>query len=159
MWSLRVSNPRPFGCKPNALTSWAKRPWCGEEDSNLHALRHMNLNHACLPVPASPHVFSECRRWELNPHAQKDTRFWTVPVCQFQHFGLIIKEPGNYIKISLINEVRKTLFAFLLLLRLKEKLLDPETLPLFPKWRLLFSPQQSLLLFSLQHRLKIDLSS
>ena len=25
-WSLRDSNPRPFGCEPNALTSCAKRP-------------------------------------------------------------------------------------------------------------------------------------
>ena len=25
---------------------------CAGEDLNLHALRHMALNHACLPVPA-----------------------------------------------------------------------------------------------------------
>jgi len=25
---------------------------CAGEDLNLHVLRHMALNHACLPVPA-----------------------------------------------------------------------------------------------------------
>ena len=26
-WTLRDSNPRPFGYEPNALTNWAKRPY------------------------------------------------------------------------------------------------------------------------------------
>jgi hypothetical protein len=26
--------------------------WCAEGDLNPHALRHMALNHACLPIPA-----------------------------------------------------------------------------------------------------------
>ena len=28
--------------------------WCGEGELNPHALRHMPLKHACLPVPPSP---------------------------------------------------------------------------------------------------------
>ena len=27
--------------------------WCPEEDSNLHTRRHMDLNHARLPIPPS----------------------------------------------------------------------------------------------------------
>lgn len=29
--------------------------WCPEEDSNLHALRHTDLNRARLPIPPSGH--------------------------------------------------------------------------------------------------------
>ncbi len=29
---------------------------CGEQDLNLHVSQHMDLNHACLPVPTSPQV-------------------------------------------------------------------------------------------------------
>ena len=29
--------------------------WWGRGDSNPHALRHMILSHACLPIPALPH--------------------------------------------------------------------------------------------------------
>ena len=29
--------------------------WCPEEDSNLHTLRHTDLNRARLPIPPSGH--------------------------------------------------------------------------------------------------------
>src|SRR5690606_39597759 len=29
--------------------------WCPGEDSNLHTLRHMDLNHARLPIPPPGH--------------------------------------------------------------------------------------------------------
>ena len=33
--------------------------WCPEEDSNLHALRHTDLNRARLPIPPSGHGLVE----------------------------------------------------------------------------------------------------
>src|SRR5690606_8275222 len=30
--------------------------WCPEEDSNLHTRRHMDLNHARLPIPPPGHI-------------------------------------------------------------------------------------------------------
>ena len=59
---IRRSSPRPvFVCfAPGGIT---KRGQCvdrgvewGRGDSNPHALRHMILSHACLPVPALPRV-------------------------------------------------------------------------------------------------------
>ena len=32
--------------------------WCGRQDLNLHASRHMSLNHTCLPIPPRPHMNS-----------------------------------------------------------------------------------------------------
>ena len=34
--------------------------WCPEEDSNLHTLRHTDLNRARLPIPPSGHM--DCLR-------------------------------------------------------------------------------------------------
>ena len=34
--------------------------WCPEEDSNLHTLRHTDLNRARLPIPPSGHI--DCLR-------------------------------------------------------------------------------------------------
>lgn len=33
-----------------------KFAWWGRRDSNPHALRHMILSHACLPVPTLPRL-------------------------------------------------------------------------------------------------------
>ncbi len=30
--------------------------WCGRRDSNSHAVKHWNLNPACLPIPPLPRV-------------------------------------------------------------------------------------------------------
>ena len=46
--------------------------WCGRRDLNPHALRHENLNLACLPIPPRPpdcrpsraRAFESCRRAE-----------------------------------------------------------------------------------------------
>ena len=35
------------------MRSYANKSWCPEEDSNLHALRHTDLNRARLPIPPS----------------------------------------------------------------------------------------------------------
>ena len=39
--------------------------WCGRQDLNLHALRHMSLNHTCLPIPPRPHllVYFTTAKW------------------------------------------------------------------------------------------------
>ena len=39
--------------------------WCGRQDLNLHALRHMSLNHTCLPIPPRPHIFNYLYRITL----------------------------------------------------------------------------------------------
>jgi hypothetical protein len=56
------SSHLPFVEFDPALDSWSKvmlaprvpRGWCGRRDLNPHALRHENLNLACLPIPPRP---------------------------------------------------------------------------------------------------------
>ncbi len=36
--------------------------WCPEEDSNLHTLRHTDLNRARLPIPPPGHLLQYCVR-------------------------------------------------------------------------------------------------
>ena len=35
--------------------------WCGRRDLNSHAVKHWNLNPACLPIPPLPQNFSRTR--------------------------------------------------------------------------------------------------
>lgn len=37
--------------------------WCGYGDSNPNAVKHENLNLACLPIPSYPHIklFKICK--------------------------------------------------------------------------------------------------
>ena len=39
--------------------------WCGERDSNSHALRRWNLNPVRLPIPPSPHTPRQAKRRAL----------------------------------------------------------------------------------------------
>jgi hypothetical protein len=41
---------------PTMLASILAIGWCPGEDSNLHTLRHMDLNHARLPIPPPGHA-------------------------------------------------------------------------------------------------------
>ena len=43
-----IKKERPFGL--------SFLIWCGRQDLNLHASRHMSLNHTCLPIPPRPHI-------------------------------------------------------------------------------------------------------
>src|SRR5690554_6753226 len=40
--------------------------WCPGEDSNLHTLRHMDLNHARLPIPPPGHALRVCYRFRVT---------------------------------------------------------------------------------------------
>ena len=40
---------------------WRNLRWCSGGDSNPHTSRHMNLNHACLPIPPPEHRVREGR--------------------------------------------------------------------------------------------------
>ena len=42
-------------CKRREATCVMLFGWCPGEDSNLHTLRHMDLNHARLPIPPPGH--------------------------------------------------------------------------------------------------------
>ena len=50
--------PWALAGKFESLMGLATNEW-GRRDSNPHALRHMILNHARLPIPTLPH-----ERWE-----------------------------------------------------------------------------------------------
>ena len=39
------------------LKSHEKKEKCGQEDSNLHAVKHQILSLACLPIPPCPQVW------------------------------------------------------------------------------------------------------
>ncbi len=57
----------------------------GKRGSNSHALPHMILSHACLPIPALPleqEIISE-RKKQVN---KKPTRPWTFEVFMFREF-------------------------------------------------------------------------
>ena len=54
-WLGRMdSNHRMAGSKPAALPTWLYPKWCGRRDLNSHAVKHWNLNPACLPIPPRP---------------------------------------------------------------------------------------------------------
>ena len=44
-----------FGKTKEAKAENNTKAWCPEEDSNLHTLRHTDLNRARLPIPPSGH--------------------------------------------------------------------------------------------------------
>src|SRR5690606_37372632 len=50
------------------LAGFSVKRWCPGEDSNLHTLRHMDLNHARLPIPPPGlcSIRSKKRRSELS---------------------------------------------------------------------------------------------
>ena len=48
--------PTDGGIKTRCLTNLAiPQQWCGRRDLNSHAVKHWNLNPACLPIPPLPH--------------------------------------------------------------------------------------------------------
>jgi hypothetical protein len=47
-----VEERKEFACKPIKANK-SGEAWCPEEDSNLHTLRHTDLNRARLPIPPS----------------------------------------------------------------------------------------------------------
>ena len=50
--------PMNGGIKTRCLTNLAiPQYWCGRRDLNSHAVKHWNLNPACLPIPPLP----QCR--------------------------------------------------------------------------------------------------
>ncbi len=64
---------QPFGREFRHLHHFTSiSVWCGRRDLNPHALRHENLNLACLPIPPRPpdcrpsraRAFEPCRRAE-----------------------------------------------------------------------------------------------
>src|SRR5690606_17273043 len=48
----RLLGQKKNGCLATAIFYIG---WCPGEDSNLHTLRHMDLNHARLPIPPPGH--------------------------------------------------------------------------------------------------------
>ena len=40
--------------------------WCGRRDLNSHAVKHWNLNPACLPIPPLPHYPREESLWHAT---------------------------------------------------------------------------------------------
>ena len=65
-----IQNPKIFFNKINNLH---KNFWCGWRDLNPHALRHQNLNLACLPISPHPH------RWSLEAPRFK-RGFYNTPI-------------------------------------------------------------------------------
>src|SRR5690554_3007695 len=55
-WEWRDQNPLPYRLAIPQLTNYSFRFWCGRRDSNSHAVRHWNLNPACLPIPPLPPI-------------------------------------------------------------------------------------------------------
>ena len=50
-YEWRDQNPLPYQLGYTPI-------WCGRRDLNSHAVKHWNLNPACLPIPPLP----QCRR-------------------------------------------------------------------------------------------------
>jgi hypothetical protein len=57
--------------KPLVFTRGFQFFWCPEEDSNLHTLRHTDLNRARLPIPPSGHALIVA--WHLAQNCQEFT--------------------------------------------------------------------------------------
>ena len=50
--------------KENAVANDTKSAttWCGYGDLNPNALRHENLNLACLPIPSYPQIYKNDKK-------------------------------------------------------------------------------------------------
>jgi hypothetical protein len=77
---------RAYACSQNRWGAASPcLPWCGREDSNLHAFRHPALNRACLPDFTTA-ANSWCPVRDLHPHRldvseasccwKNRTRYW-----------------------------------------------------------------------------------
>ena len=100
-----------------------KALWCGWRDSNPHAVRHMLLRHACLPIPPQPHDYptgwyhSGPKRWAPSiaqedlspatswPRAGSNVWEWATPPIQRgesgTHINLIRQIYGDQMEIPL----------------------------------------------------------
>ena len=74
---MRVYQFRHVGISTTYYAMQARPAWCPRRDSNPHTLRHMDLNHARLPIPPrGPGLAIIARRCRRIP-----LRYQALPIC------------------------------------------------------------------------------
>ena len=70
--------------------------WCRSWDSNPHAVRHGNLNPACLPVPSDRHIALKVGQ---TPHFVDYWNFLVFPI----HASFVDRSPITGIALTLVQ--------------------------------------------------------
>jgi hypothetical protein len=82
----------------------ARKIWCGERDSNSHALRRWNLNPVRLPIPPSPHTPEHAERRGLYTRRRVPRRA-DADVLRFRTAGFAASAAPT--RVTFLQERRK----------------------------------------------------